>query len=301
MINLASDYGFGSDVQDDETPASSVRFDVDNGGAGEGKTDAAFYQRIDEIKERLDRVDEEVAKLKTVQNQLSHAVKNDEIQKLDQQVEDKTKEIKLIYDGCKKDLDVIKKENEDILKKEGDSSELRVRVNLFNMAVNKFAKSLDVLNENQSAYQSNVKRLCKNRLTKLGDMDDNDAEELIETYNPRLSDVLESGTADMVINRLESRRDAALQLERSIRELYDMFNEFAVLVQQQQEKFDSIENHVNQAQINTEKGVKELEEAAVHQKKSRRCLCIIIIVALVILAVAIAIIFPSVFANIKKA
>lgn len=302
MINLAGDLGFGSDVQDEPFGSeASVHLDAEGGGgAVQDKTDAIFYQRIDSIKERLDNVDEEVGKLKAVQNQLSHAVKDSDIQKLDQQVEDKTKEIKLIYDNCKKDLDIIKNENE-LLKEKGDSPSLRVRVNLYNMAVIKFAKSLDILNENQSTYQSNVKRLCKNRLTKLGDMEEAQADELIDNYNPRLSDVLQSGTADMVINRLESRRDAALQLERSIRELYDMFNEFAVLVQQQQELFDSIENHVNQAQVSTQKGVEELEQALVHQKKGRKCLCCIIIIAVLGLIILIAILVPSIWSGMKKA
>lgn len=288
MTNLAGSFGFGSDINERE-------------GSVVNSGDAAYNQKINSITERLNRINAEVEGLKTTQNQLSHAVKENDIKNLDHQIEDKTKEIRMICDGCKKDLDVLKNENEQIKSREGVTPALRVRVNLYSMAISKMQNSLDILNTNQDNYQTNLRRLCKNRMTKVGDMEDAEAEEIIENYNPRLSDVLDMGTADYVINKLESRRGAALQLEKDLRELHEMFLEFSVLVQNQQELFDSIEHQVNSAQQNTSKGVDELEKAKKHQKKSRKCICALIIVGLVALLVIIAIILGTVLGTMNKA
>ena len=90
---------------------------------------------------------------------------------------------------------------------------------------------------------------------------------------------------------LSDRHDEFLKLERSIREVHDLFVELGALVTQQGDLVNNIAYNVEQAESKVEKGRKQLSDAERHQRSARRkkliCFtilsCVIIIVVLVIL------------------
>ena len=85
------------------------------------------------------------------------------------------------------------------------------------------------------------------------------------------------------------RHDEFLKLERSIREVHDLFIELGALVTQQGEMINNIAYNVEQATEKVEKGRKDLSEAEKHQRSARRkkviCAAIIFVAVLILLLV----------------
>ena len=85
------------------------------------------------------------------------------------------------------------------------------------------------------------------------------------------------------------RHDEFLKLERSIREVHDLFIELGALVTQQGEMINNIAYNVEQATEKVEKGRRDLSDAERHQRSARRkkviCAAIIIVAVLILLLV----------------
>ena len=84
------------------------------------------------------------------------------------------------------------------------------------------------------------------------------------------------------INEIQERHDAVKELERSLKELHQVFLDMAVLVQSQGEHLNDIESYVTRASSFVRTGAQELQTAKKHQKNTRKWTCYAIILLLVI-------------------
>ncbi|KAK1270456.1 Syntaxin-121 [Acorus gramineus] len=94
-----------------------------------------------------------------------------------------------------------------------------------------------------------------------------------------------------VVLEIKERHGAAQELEKSLRELQQVFMDMAVLVEAQGEQINNIESHVNRASSYVRSGADHLVVARKHQKNTRKWTCIAIIILLII---ALIIILPLV-------
>jgi len=86
-------------------------------------------------------------------------------------------------------------------------------------------------------------------------------------------DLYSQGIIDQAKKELDDtkkRHNEVLSLEESIRELLELFKQMEELVEIQGHTVDNIENNVGRAQIDVEKGVKDLAEAAINQTSARK-------------------------------
>jgi len=86
-------------------------------------------------------------------------------------------------------------------------------------------------------------------------------------------DLYSQGIIDQAKKELDDtkkRHNEFLSLEESIRELYELFKQMMELVEIQGHTVDNIENNVGRAQIDVEKGVKDLAVAAINQTSARK-------------------------------
>jgi t-SNARE complex subunit (syntaxin) len=87
------------------------------------------------------------------------------------------------------------------------------------------------------------------------------------------------------MEQLRLREQAIRQLESDILDVNQIFKELATMVHEQGEIVDSIEAHVESAQIEVQEGARQLERAQTYQNRARRKqLCIILTCAGVLLA-----------------
>ncbi|KAJ3019347.1 Plasma membrane t-SNARE, secretory vesicle fusion [Thoreauomyces humboldtii] len=98
------------------------------------------------------------------------------------------------------------------------------------------------------------------------------------------------GTQRAALAEVQTRHEEISRIERSITELFELFQEMQGLLEQQQETIDAIETHVDDTHIHIESGNKEMTQAIVHRKASRKkmwwimlcCLILLIILALLV-------------------
>jgi syntaxin 1B/2/3 len=100
-----------------------------------------------------------------------------------------------------------------------------------------------------------------------------------------------------VVAEIQERHGAVADLERSLLELQQVFNDMAVLVAAQGEQLDDIEGNVGRARSFVDRGREQLQVARKHQKSTRKWTCIAILILLVVILV---IVLPIVLQNTKK-
>lgn len=72
---------------------------------------------------------------------------------------------------------------------------------------------------------------------------------------------------------IEARHEDIMKLEKSIKELHDMFIDMAMLVENQGDMIDRIEHHVSNSRNYVEKGREETTKALLFQSKARTVSC----------------------------
>lgn len=102
----------------------------------------------------------------------------------------------------------------------------------------------------------------------------------------------EERLARQQLTEIQDRHDEFLKLEKSIKEMHDMFQELATLVQDQGEILNNIQQNVESAAMDVERGkghLREAESKKISARKKKICLIcflssLLIIVVLVILS-----------------
>ncbi|KAG8098446.1 hypothetical protein GUJ93_ZPchr0013g35053 [Zizania palustris] len=103
-----------------------------------------------------------------------------------------------------------------------------------------------------------------------------------------------------VVAEIQERHGAVADLERSLLELHQVFNDMAVLVAAQGEQLDDIESHVGRARSFVDRGREQLQVARKHQKSTRKWTCIAIIILLVLILVIVLPIVLNIVKNNKN-
>ncbi|KNC77025.1 hypothetical protein SARC_10504, partial [Sphaeroforma arctica JP610] len=97
--------------------------------------------------------------------------------------------------------------------------------------------------------------------------------------------------AQQALEDIQDRHKDLIKLEKSIRELHELFVDMAILVEQQGEMVDRIEFNVTQSTDYVEQAVVELKEAQQYQSSARKkqiifaSIVIVIIVIIVIILI----------------
>ncbi|RWS18353.1 syntaxin-1A-like isoform X1, partial [Leptotrombidium deliense] len=115
-------------------------------------------------------------------------------------------------------------------------------------------------------------------------------EEMLEIENPVIFTqviITDTQQAMQALADIEARYFDIMKLEKRIRELYDMFADMALLVDQQEEIIDRIENHVKNAVNYINKGKVLIPMASKYRRKKILigiclCVCVFVIVVSVI-------------------
>lgn len=93
------------------------------------------------------------------------------------------------------------------------------------------------------------------------------------------------GEVMAVVTEIKERYDAAVEIERNLAELHQVFLDMSVLVAAQGEQINDIESHVARANSFVRTGVDQLVTARKHQKSSRKWACIGITILLIIILI----------------
>ncbi|KAG8172825.1 hypothetical protein JTE90_026646, partial [Oedothorax gibbosus] len=153
----------------------------------------------------------------------------------------------------------------------------------------RFVDSLSTYNTIQIEYRQRCKDRIKRQLDITGNSKtDEEIEDMLETGNFSVFTqgiVIETQQARQTLADIEDRHADILKLEKSIRELHDMFLDMAVLVEEQGELVDRIEYNVNQASDYVGDAKRDIHRAIRHQSNARKKKIILIVVAIIVLII----------------
>ncbi|XP_038847186.1 syntaxin-1B-like isoform X2 [Salvelinus namaycush] len=150
----------------------------------------------------------------------------------------------------------------------------------------------------QASYRDrNVERIQRQLRITGTNVTDEDLDVMLESGQTDVftqNILIDAKATKQALNEIESRHDEILKLERSIRDLHDMFQYLAMEVEAQGEMVNRIEANVLNSTDYVQKAVVETEKAATYQNKARKkkiwiALCCAIL--LLILAISLAITF----------
>ncbi|XP_035260793.1 syntaxin-4 isoform X2 [Anguilla anguilla] len=238
----------------------------------EGKMENdTFLQKVQEILEGMESLKRKVSDLENKQKMVLGVPLPDEGMKKDLQM--LRDEIKTIAGQIQKNLKSIepKKEEED-----GKYVPINIRMQRTQHGVlsREFVELMGRCNTIQAQYRDrNVERIQRQLKITGSNVTDEELDRMLESGQTDfftqniLSDAKNTKQA---LNEIESRHDEILKLERSIRDLHDMFQYLAMEVEAQGEMVDRIEANIMHSKNYVENAVTETQQAANYQNKARK-------------------------------
>lgn len=262
-----------------------------NMDGGEGFL-SEFFNEVEEISQSLDKIVATVEEVKKKHSAILSAPSTDE--KNNQILESLMAEIKSLSGKVKQKLKsmahVIEQEEQGNM----TSSALRIKKTQHSALTRRFVSAMTDYNTIQTDYRQRCKDRIKRQLEITGNVKtDTEIEEMLEGGDFAVFTqgiVVETQKARQTLADIEDRHADIMKLEKSIREIHQMFLDMAVLVESQGELIDRIEYNVQNAADFVDSGKTNLNTAIKYRDKARKKKIILGIIALVLLIIIIGII-----------
>jgi len=277
----------------DEPGDTAVNIENDS----DGSFMADFIGEVEKIQSDIDKIQAKVEEVKQKHSTILSSAQTDD--KLNEQLEELMADIKRTANSVRNKLKKIQIQIEqDEAQPEGkQSTDLRIKKTQHSTLSRTFIKVMNEYNQEQNTYRDRCKMRIERQLGIIGKAaTDNEIEDMIEkSKNGESVPIFTGINMDAQQTReIEARHNDILQLEKSIKELHDLFMDMCTLVQEQGDMVDRIENNVFATQDYVEKAVTHTKQAVVYQTKARRkkiiLACIItVIVLIIILAIVLSV------------
>lgn len=281
----------GSDEDEEDTlmikPGSS--------SAKEEKENEAFFKKVKEIREGLESLKRKVSDLENKQKTvLGVALPEDSMKRDLQTLRDEIKTL-----ACQ-----IHKRLKTIEPKKGEDDGKYVAINLrmqraqHGVLSREFVELMGRCNTIQAQYRDrNVERIQRQLKITGNDVSEEQLDAMLESGQTDVftQNILNDAKATkQALNEIESRHDEIVKLERSIRDLHDMFQYLAMEVEAQGEMVNRIEANIKSSSDYVEKAVVDTGKAVEYQNKARKkkiWIMICCIILIIILAISLAVSF----------
>ncbi|XP_064620412.1 syntaxin isoform X7 [Lineus longissimus] len=270
------------DVQDD------VAVNIDSGGFMD-----EFFEQVEEIRGMIDTIATKVDDVKKKHSAILSAPQTDE--KVKSELEELMSDIKKTANKVRGKLKVIEQNIEQEEHSNKSSADLRIRKTQHATLSRKFVEVMNDYNACQIDYRERCKGRIQRQLEITGKTTTNEElEDMLESGNPAIFTqgiITETQQAKQSLADIEARHADIMKLEKSIKELHDMFMDMAMLVESQGEMIDRVEYNVEQSVNYVETAVADTKKAVKYQSSARRkkiaiIICLIILVVVIVGSVA---------------
>ncbi|TNN05647.1 Syntaxin-1A isoform 3 [Schistosoma japonicum] len=154
------------------------------------------------------------------------------------------------------------------------SADLRIRKTQYSTISRNFIEVMTDYNKAQVAFRD----ACKNRIKRQMEIaerkiSNEELEDMLESGNPAIFTqeiMTDTQQAKQSLADIEARHQDIMKLEKSIKELHDMFMDMAMLVESQGEMIDRIEYNVEQAVDYIESAKADTKKAVKYQSSARK-------------------------------
>lgn len=123
------------------------------------------------------------------------------------------------------------------------------------------------------------------------DLNESEQASLLTAQNRQMDDLMHL-EADREFNDslITEREEGIREIESTVMEVNEIFQDLSTLVVEQGTLIDSIENHIEEASHQVTAGVHELRQASEHQRKARTKMCCMILVIIAVIIAAILVV-----------
>lgn len=264
-------------------------------GAGDVTSVEEFYREVEELNNSIDRLNENVEDVKKTHSLILSTPQIDD--QVKQHLETVMADIQADATKVKAKLKQMGNKTEQIGQQAAMSAEHRIRSTQHQMLTRKFIEAMTEYQLTQADYRDRCKARIQRQLEITGRVTtDDEMEEMIESGNPAIFTrgiIMETQQARQTLAEIEARHSDIMKLEKSIRELRDLFVDLATLVEAQGEMVNRIENHVALSKSHVEQARTEVNQAIAYRSKARikKIICFTILILIIG-----AIVLTSIFA-----
>uniref|UniRef100_A0A3Q3K1G9 t-SNARE coiled-coil homology domain-containing protein n=1 Tax=Monopterus albus TaxID=43700 RepID=A0A3Q3K1G9_MONAL len=288
-----------AESSDEDEEVKSLMSKPGSSSAKEEKENEAFFKRVQEIHEGLHSLRKMVSDLENKQKTVLGVALPEESMK---------KELQTLRDEIKMLATQIQRKLKSIEPKKGEEDGKYVPINIrmqrtqHGVLSKEFVELMGYCNTIQAQYRDrNVERIQRQLKITGTEVSEEDLDAMLESGQTDVftQNILSDAQATkQALNEIESRHDEILKLEKSIRELHEMFQYLAMEVEAQGEMVNQIENNIKKSCDYVEKGKDNLEQAVKHHNSARKVQCgkkvwiaICLAILLLILAISLAVTF----------
>ncbi|XP_063712302.1 syntaxin-1A-like isoform X2 [Symsagittifera roscoffensis] len=265
----------------------------DEGQAEEGQFMKEFFAEIERLKASIGVIEENAGKLGAVHQRMLAEEKPADKDK--NEVENLNAEIRTEASNVRSSLKKMETETEKMEEASNHQLTVEIRLRKIQQATwsRKFIDLMTEYNRIQNEYRDGCKERIRRQMEAMGKPhDNNELEQMIHSENPDVFNqevMVDDKEQQKKLSEVEMRHREILKLERSLKELHELFMDLARLVENQGETIDRIDNNVQEscrvitaAKVETKKAVKYKKAA---KKKKIIIACVVVGVILIIVLI----------------
>ncbi|KAG5450437.1 Syntaxin-1A [Clonorchis sinensis] len=236
-----------------------------------------FFKEVEGIRESVDRIQAIIGQLHIKHTEVLAAPQQNERTK--QEIEELTDAVKNSAGQVRLKLKQLEQAIHEQEAKDPSLATVRVRRTQHSTITRRFMDVMAAYNKEQTDYRDACKAQIKLKL-EIAECPrtDEELEQMLESDNPQIFTqgiLMDTQQARQNAADIEARHEDILKLEKSIRELHELFIDLAALVDSQSELLDRIEYNVDATQDHITGAVVATKKAKEYQKKSRKTKIII--------------------------
>lgn len=238
-----------------------------------------FFADVSNIRESILEIQANIKEVRKLHSAILSAPSQDESTK--GRLEDLNAEIKQKSNKVRSLLKKIQKNIEEDDDPNRQGADKRIRQTQHSTLTKQFVEVMTEYNKTQTDYREKCKATIQRQLEITGKTTSNEElEEMLEQGNISVFTqgiLMDTQQAKQTLADIKARHEDIMNLEKSIRELHDMFMDMAMLIESQGEMIDRIEYHVEHAKDHVIVATQDTKKAKEYQSKARKKKIIIII------------------------
>lgn len=290
MRDRTKELGNKAESSDEDEEGKALMIKPGASSAKEDKESEAFFKKVHEIHEGLHSLKRMVSDLENKQKTVLGVALPEEYMK---------KELQTLRDEIKTMAGQIQRKLKSIEPKKGDDDGKYIPINTrmqrtqHGVLSKEFVELMGRCNTIQAHYRDrNVERIQRQLKITGTNVTDEELDVMLEKGQTDIftQNILNDAQATkQALNEIESRHDEILKLEKSIRDLHDMFQYLAMEVEAQGEMVDRIESNIKQSSNYVENAKVNIEKAVTYQSKARKkkiwiAICVAILILILVIA-----------------
>jgi len=249
-----------------------------------------FFKQIDDIRENINSINQKVEETKKKYQTISAATSTDEEDRVKAELDEQQADIKKYANKVRSRLKQIQTqieqeeqaqrqqaEDEQMLPNTADekTTEIRMKKTQHSAMSRKFINVMSRYGQAQNEFRDACKEKMRRQIEIMGEnVDDAKLEDMLSSGEtaPLFAGgiVMDTQKSKQVLDDIQSRKNDILALEKSIKELHDLFVDMAMLVQEQGEMIDRVEYNIEHSVEFVSRAVADTKKAVAFQSAARK-------------------------------